>query len=62
MNNDGLTPGQAEFFQVLESLTISEELRKDIETTKEELRRETKPVVNRGLNRVAGFQRNEENR
>ncbi|KAM9866738.1 hypothetical protein ACIFOC_00430 [Leucobacter aridicollis] len=56
--NTGLTPREVEFFEILESLNPSKTLQRDIETTKDELRRESRDKVHRGLVRVVGFTRN----
>jgi hypothetical protein len=57
MTNGELTPNQEDYFRILERMDISDEFRRNIEITKDELRAENATVV-RGISRVQGFQPN----
>ena len=54
-----LTPGQEDYFRTLERLDISDDFRRSIEDTKNELREENATIV-RGESRVKGFTRNDD--
>ena len=60
MTNGELTPGQEDYFRMLERMDISAEFRRNIEITKEELRAENAhATLVRGVSRVQGFQLND---